>query len=80
MVEMGSVPTLLACLSHENTDIAADTIELFSELTGSGRSESERGRVGVRGRGGVWERGGVGEGECGSGRESGGCRATENQG
>ena len=53
MVEMGSVPTLLACLSHENTDIAADTIELFSELTGSGRSERESASVGAR-RCGRW--------------------------
>ncbi len=37
------MPTLLACLSHENTDIAADTIELLSELTGAGGYE----RIGV---------------------------------
>ena len=32
----GCILTLLACLSHENTDIAADTLELFMELTGGG--------------------------------------------
>ena len=48
MVEMGCIPTLLACLSHENTDIAADTIELFSELTGSG--QRHRGGRGVDAR------------------------------
>ena len=36
LVDMGCVPTLLACLSHENTDIAADTLELFMELSGAG--------------------------------------------
>ncbi|GAX82009.1 hypothetical protein CEUSTIGMA_g9437.t1 [Chlamydomonas eustigma] len=35
LIDMGCIPTLLACLSHENTDIAADTLELFMELTGA---------------------------------------------
>ncbi|PNG99143.1 Beta-catenin-like protein 1, partial [Tetrabaena socialis] len=29
-----TLPTLLGLLSHENTDIAADVVELLSELTG----------------------------------------------
>ncbi len=29
----GALPTLLALLAHENTDIAADVIELLQELT-----------------------------------------------
>ncbi|KAG1678261.1 hypothetical protein FOA52_013881 [Chlamydomonas sp. UWO 241] len=33
LVDTGAVPTLLACLGHENADICADTLELFSELT-----------------------------------------------
>eukprot|EP00798_Chlamydomonas_sp_ICE-L_P016784 gene16784-23060_t len=33
LVEMNVVPTLLACLSHENVDIAADAVELLMELT-----------------------------------------------
>ena len=43
LVDMGCVPTLLACLSHENTDIAADTLELFMELSGAGGGGEGRG-------------------------------------
>lgn len=32
-VKLGAVQNLLALLSHENTDIAADVIELFQQLT-----------------------------------------------
>lgn len=32
-VKLGSVPSLLSLLSHENTDIAIDTIDLINELT-----------------------------------------------
>ena len=52
LVDMGCVPTLLACLSHENTDIAADTLELFMELSGAGVKGG-----GAKSTGGV-ERGG----------------------
>jgi Catenin-beta-like, Arm-motif containing nuclear len=34
-VRTSAVPTLLALLSHENSDIACDVIELFQELTDS---------------------------------------------
>ena len=57
LVDMGCVPTLLACLSHENTDIAADTLELFMELSGAG----------VKG-GGAKGTGGVERGEIHTGR------------
>ncbi|KAG2427002.1 hypothetical protein HXX76_012786 [Chlamydomonas incerta] len=30
-----AIPTLLSLLSHENTDIAADTVELLAEMTGA---------------------------------------------
>ncbi|KAG2181976.1 hypothetical protein INT43_006902 [Umbelopsis isabellina] len=33
LVNLGSVPSLLSLLSHENTDIALDAIELLNELT-----------------------------------------------
>uniref|UniRef100_A0A7S3R3A3 Beta-catenin-like protein 1 N-terminal domain-containing protein n=1 Tax=Dunaliella tertiolecta TaxID=3047 RepID=A0A7S3R3A3_DUNTE len=33
LVELNPFPTLLSCLSHENTDIAGDTVELLMELT-----------------------------------------------
>jgi hypothetical protein len=46
LIDMGCIPTLLACLSHENTDIAADTLELFMELTGAGDVEICRNVVG----------------------------------
>jgi len=36
LVELNPFPTLLACLSHENTDIAGDTVELLMELTDAG--------------------------------------------
>ena len=36
----GCILMLLACLSHENTDIAADTLELFMELTGGGEQRT----------------------------------------
>ncbi|GAN06851.1 DUF1716-domain-containing protein [Mucor ambiguus] len=44
-VNLGSVASLMALLSHENTDIAIDTIDLINELTdedvGVGSSEEE---------------------------------------
>jgi beta-catenin-like protein 1 len=44
-VNLGSVSSLLSLLSHENTDIAIDTIDLINELTdedvGVGSSEEE---------------------------------------
>jgi hypothetical protein len=36
LVELSPFPTLLACLGHENTDIAADTLEVLRELTDAG--------------------------------------------
>lgn len=33
LVSLGSIPSLLSLLSHENTDIALDAIELINELT-----------------------------------------------
>lgn len=33
------LPTLMALLSHENTDIAADVVELLAEITGAGEGE-----------------------------------------
>lgn len=36
LVELNPIPTLLACLSHENTDIAGDAVELLMELTDAG--------------------------------------------
>lgn len=36
LVELNPLPTLLACVGHENTDIAADTLELLRELTDAG--------------------------------------------
>ena len=36
LVESNVVPTLLACLSHENVDVAADAVELIMELTAAG--------------------------------------------
>jgi beta-catenin-like protein 1 len=33
LVNLNSIPSLLSLLSHENTDIALDTIELIKELT-----------------------------------------------
>ena len=32
-VTLGAVPSLLGLLSHENTDIAADVLDLFQQLT-----------------------------------------------
>ena len=32
-VQTAAIPTLLTLLSHENTDIAGDVIELFQQLT-----------------------------------------------
>jgi len=44
-VNLGSVASLMSLLSHENTDIAIDTIDLINELTdedvGVGSSEEE---------------------------------------
>lgn len=44
-VNLGSVSSLMSLLSHENTDIAIDTIDLINELTdedvGVGSSEEE---------------------------------------
>ncbi len=37
LLEGGCVPTLLQLLAHENIDIAADVVELLSELTGAGK-------------------------------------------
>jgi beta-catenin-like protein 1 len=36
LVELNPLPTLLACVMHENGDIAADTLELLRELTDAG--------------------------------------------
>ncbi len=36
LLELNVVPSLCNLLSHENTDILADVIELLSELTGAG--------------------------------------------
>lgn len=36
LVDGGCVPTLLALLSHENSDIAADVLDLLAQLTGAG--------------------------------------------
>lgn len=36
LVDSGIVLNLLACTLHENTDVAADVIELFMELTSAG--------------------------------------------
>ncbi|KAJ9505301.1 hypothetical protein QJQ45_028331 [Haematococcus lacustris] len=33
LVELNPVPTLMACLGHENTDIAADALDVLRELT-----------------------------------------------
>jgi beta-catenin-like protein 1 len=33
LVSLGAVPTLLELLRHENTDIAADAVDLVRELT-----------------------------------------------
>lgn len=42
-VKLGSVTSLMSLLSHENTDIAIDTIDLINELTDEdvGASSSE---------------------------------------
>lgn len=44
-VKLGSVSSLMSLLSHENTDIAIDTIDLINELTdedvGMGSSEED---------------------------------------
>ena len=40
-----AIPTLLSLLSHENTDIAADTVELLAEMTGAGEEEGLEGAV-----------------------------------
>lgn len=46
LVKLGSVSSILSLLSHENTDIAIDAIELINELTdedvGTGEDELER--------------------------------------
>lgn len=46
LVKLGSVTSILSLLSHENTDIAIDAIELINELTdedvGTGEDELER--------------------------------------
>ncbi|GFR50058.1 hypothetical protein Agub_g12199, partial [Astrephomene gubernaculifera] len=39
LLEGGCLPTLLALLAHENTDIAADVVELLAELTGADAAE-----------------------------------------
>lgn len=36
LVDSGIVLNLLACTLHDNTDVAADVIELFMELTSAG--------------------------------------------
>lgn len=36
LVELNPFPTLLACVGHENVDIAADTMELLREMTDAG--------------------------------------------
>jgi hypothetical protein len=36
LVELNPFPTLLACVGHENVDIAADTLELLREMTDTG--------------------------------------------
>lgn len=33
VVKLGTIPSLLSLLSHENTDIAIDAVELLNELT-----------------------------------------------
>lgn len=46
IVNLGSVASIVSLLSHENTDIAIDAIELINELTdedvGTGEDELER--------------------------------------
>ncbi len=41
LLDGSCIPTLLALLSHENTDIAADVVELLAELTGAGEAGPE---------------------------------------
>lgn len=48
LVDGGCMPTLLALLSHENGDIAADVLELLAELTGAGEGGGGAG-AGARG-------------------------------
>ena len=47
LVAAGCVPTLLALLHHENGDIAADTIELLSELTDADAVEDSEAEAAV---------------------------------
>ncbi|GLI67804.1 hypothetical protein VaNZ11_012092 [Volvox africanus] len=39
LLDGACLPTLLALLSHENTDIAADVVELLAEMTGADAAE-----------------------------------------
>jgi beta-catenin-like protein 1 len=42
LVEAGAIPTLLTLLTHDNADIAADALELLSELTDTDAVEDNR--------------------------------------
>ena len=42
-----ALPTLLALLNHENSDIAADAVEVLSELTDADAVEDAVGAAGV---------------------------------
>lgn len=46
IVKLGSVPSLVSLLSHENTDIVIDAIDLINELTDEdvGTSEDDLGK------------------------------------
>ncbi|KAI8148878.1 Catenin-beta-like protein [Fennellomyces sp. T-0311] len=53
IVQLGSVPSIISLLSHENTDIAIDAIDLINELidedVGMGEDELERSEEATKG-------------------------------